>query len=83
MKLRSSLICSVLFLTSCLSTPGIEEPEVIECAILNDSASCGEVDVPLSSLVGFIAVSPDDYAKIKNHHEALHHDLNACKAKKR
>lgn len=82
LRLVSLFVCSLL-LVGCLSTPGIEEPEIVQCTILIDTADCVNPDgtyteVPLSEMSGFIAVSPGDYSGIKNHHDALHTKLNQC-----
>lgn len=72
------------FLPACLITPGIEEPHIIKCAILGDLAECSDLktddrfEVPVSQLLGYSCVSPSHSAKIKNHHDALHLDLNRC-----
>lgn len=67
----------LLSLTSCIS---IEEPRVTDCTILDDKiAMCrvpndpaSEHDVSLIDLIGGHCVSSEDYAKILNHHDALH-----------
>lgn len=87
--LVSLLACSfMLSCASCRETPGMEEPLIVECTILGDTADCrfadGQVsEVPISDLVGYIATNPSGYVAVKNHHDALHLELNQCREKGR
>lgn len=73
-----------LFILSGCVTPGMEEPEIFECSVIIDNAECvnrktGEtLIIPITKLSGFVCVPPEDYADIKNHHDALHKELNEC-----
>lgn len=85
-KPANLFILSLLFFVSAsCATPGLDEPQVTFCIILGGEAECTEpgtgdkVKVSLEDLVGFISISPKDFATLDNHHTALHHELNECK----
>lgn len=84
MKLIGSLFV-ILLLTHC-KTPGLEEPDVVTCSIVEENrAECFNKDGDsvgwfyTIDMIGFQCVSPADYAKIKTHHEVLHRELNKKK----
>lgn len=67
--------------TSCETIPGMAEPDIIVCTILDMKiADCFSPsdpnhvpkDVPLRELIGFSCVSPSSYGQVDNHHNALH-----------
>jgi hypothetical protein len=77
------LTLASLFLTSCLSTPGMEEPAIRAWVIKSDSKAecipreeCSTPERNVSTMIGFQCVSPRNAGKINNHHETLHHELN-------
>ena len=79
-----SLFLLALVASSCITTPGIKEPSVFICQIVNmNEMDCVYLDdetknitIPLVEGFGFECVSPKDLAKIKTHHEILHKRLN-------
>ena len=79
------VVLLILSLLGCEDTPGMKEPHIVECTILGEEADCIDKDnnttitVPADSLLGYISVSPEDYAKVRNHHDALHSGLNECR----
>jgi hypothetical protein len=76
------LICPII--SSCITTPGLEEPEVFVCTIIDNSVlecvkqGSGEkpFDISIIDSIGFQCTSPSDFAKIKTHHQVLHEELN-------
>lgn len=85
--LRAVILLTVLISTSGISscsTSGMKEPDVYVCTIIDlDVAECvrssntgDNHDISIVDLIGYQCVAPDDYAKIKTHHEALHKALN-------
>jgi hypothetical protein len=78
-----------LLLTSCLDTPGIEEPSIFICHVRSDdSLHCVHTmnpslikDIPSVEAIGFECIDPRAYATLKTHHEALHLELNSCRRK--
>lgn len=87
------LVMALLMLTgiSSCQTPGLEEPDIFICTItLNEQNTqlIGDCEHSLTQehvvldqfkLIGFQAVSPKGFAKIKTHHEVLHKELNEDK----
>lgn len=74
-------------LTSCISTPGIEEPTVTYCTIIDgEIAQCvgpnETKDVTVIDLIGATCLSPDDLAAAMTHHEALHKVIERLRRKK-
>lgn len=80
-----------LTLNSCETTPGIEEPEIFICGVESDGPNnvylhCQHSydptivkDVSIFDAIGYVAVEPKAFAKIKTHHSALHKKLNGKK----
>jgi len=74
-----------LLSTSCLTTPGIEEPSLEVCTLISKTIIECEKDGVLRDIhvltaIGYKMISPVDFVKIDNHHQALHHELNTCKS---
>lgn len=72
-----------VFLNSCLTSPGIQEPVITTWVIIDDQTAectdpslCHERQRQLSTMIGFQCVSPNNASKINNHHETLHRELN-------
>lgn len=68
--------------SSC-QTPGLAEPEAVVCTIspsniqdCTNSVTGEETQVPSGDMIGWQAVSPHDYGRIKTHHQVLHDELN-------
>lgn len=77
------LILVSLFLSSCISTPGIEEPIIMVYVIKSDGTGecldkevCPKPILSQTDMIGYQCVSPNGAAKIKSHHEVLHRELN-------
>ena len=82
---KSLLIALVLSNSiGCLSTPGIAEPSMFICTIVDgEILDCVHTfddslrkDISNIDAIGFQCVSPKDYAALKLHHEALHEKAN-------
>lgn len=78
MKRVASLFVLSLIVSGCKTTPGIEEPKITECILDVPYSDCDGTLIATAALIGYIAVSPPDRAKIANHHDALHTELNQC-----
>jgi hypothetical protein len=72
----------VILLGSLTGCNTLGEPDADVCVIVDNLlAHCipvkggKEYDLLLSDMVGYMAVSPDDYGKIKKHHDELHKKL--------
>jgi len=80
------LFTAILTLTgiSNCQTPGLEEPDVTICTIITDKLiACENIidpsksfDIDIIDGIGLQCVSPNDYASLKTHHEAIHRELN-------
>ena len=76
---------------SCISSPGMDEPQIAICTIINpESLDCVYPDVPGSEFslsmvdaIGFMAVRPKGFSALISHHEILHRELNQCLGKKK
>ena len=75
------LILFILFLCSCKTVPGIEEPTFWICDIVNvDLAKCYNVtdptketiDMKLNDMIGYSCLNPRAFAAVDQHHTALH-----------
>lgn len=80
---RLSCLFLALFISSCLTTPGIPEPIILYWVVMDDGTAvcqptdlCHEPPRRFDDLVGHRCVSPHMTAEINSHHEALHEDLN-------
>ena len=93
MKKAVVLFLALLTLTgiSSCQTPGMEEPDIFICSIIDDkSMSCVNSldnnirkEVLLLDSIGFMCVDPDAYSKAKVHHRVLHRTLNKCESDKK
>lgn len=70
-------------------TPGIEEPDVLICSIIQSNiAECFDREGDSKGfyytidMIGWQCVSPEAYADLKTHHQILHRELNQCKESK-
>jgi len=80
------LMLASLFLTSCLSSHGIEEPLVLTRIIVDRENTvciprelCPIEEKQIKDMIGFQCVSPEASSRINTHHEILHRELNKCK----
>lgn len=86
LKVSKLILCSFL-LTACKTTPGLDEPVISKCRVFPESLECinsatGELVIyPPEEALGMNCVFPRDEAKIENHHDALHLELNECQKK--
>lgn len=79
-------LLTALLISGCI-TPGMEEPDVWICVIVDDvSLTCHHSldketrrEVDLIDAIGYQCVTPTGYAKIKTHHQILHDELNKKK----
>lgn len=86
-----SLALALFLLTgiSSCQTPGLEEPALFNCAIVDVNEihcfhnydSRYDKKITVIEALGYQCVSPKDYAKIKTHHEVLHVELNKANKK--
>jgi len=73
-----------LFLTSCITTPGIKEPDIFIYTIVSSKELDGEntydpqkqETISIIDAIGFQCTPPKATATIKSHHEILHKRLN-------
>lgn len=83
----STGLLTVSCMTACLQTPGIEEPMVAYCTIMNtEYAECVYPEEPsykermaIIDMIGYKAVRPKGLSVLASHHEVLHRELNQCK----
>lgn len=85
LKLKVVGLSIALVTTSCITTPGIEEPSAFYCTILSPTeAECRLSDgdyvtnMKIVDLIGYIGVRPKAFSNLISHHEILHRELNQC-----
>jgi hypothetical protein len=75
---------TTVILSGCLSSPGIKEPEVTLCDVIDGvDAECylstnpSQIsDRKVNTFIGWTCVSPKDNAAIDSHHTIMHRELN-------
>lgn len=83
MKKAVVLLTALLTLTgasSCQQLPGIEEPAIFICTIIDNTVlECVHTyddslrkDISIIDAIGFQCVSPNSFATIKTHHDVIH-----------
>lgn len=88
-NLLSSSMIALAGASGCQTTPGMEEPKVWSCVMVDETRSrcfyshdeSQEREMQSIDMIGFQCFSPGDVANISTHHNVLHKELN--KAKKR
>lgn len=82
MKVLKLLLVSLLT-TSCILTPGIDEPVVLVYVLKSDGTGecypkdvCPKQYLDYIDMIGYQCVSPNGASKINSHHEILHRELN-------
>jgi hypothetical protein len=84
MKLAGLFVLSLFLIPVGCSTPGLAEPSFSECVILGEQTECIDPETAevttykTDRLIGWIVFIPADFAKLKDHHDALHIELNRC-----
>ena len=86
--MRKVVILFVALSFNACKSPGLEEPKILQCSILYEplvelyQAECFDNEgnfvrtFSIFDMISYICVSPEDYAKVKTHHEILHRELN-------
>lgn len=82
--MKKIVVLLMVFLTNCEETPGIAEPNVFFCTLLNlEIADCQHSidpgthhDMNTIDMIGYTCVSPRHLAEIKTHHAVLHDKIN-------
>jgi hypothetical protein len=78
------VLLTSLIIVACETTPGISEPSIYICTVLDDkTAECvhsiqtdTKHDISTLDLIGYQCVSPNAFATLKLHHEVLHDRAN-------